>query len=79
MTRIARQSDIIIAKGQGNFEILSGSGKNIYYLFLCKCDVFIAKLKAGKLTRYSRPEYRCRRSTAVASPTEKLDPVCEIM
>lgn len=33
-------ADIIISKGQGNFESLYGCGKNIYYLFLCKCDLF---------------------------------------
>ena len=30
-------ADVIVAKGQGNFETLSGSGLNIYYLFLAKC------------------------------------------
>lgn len=33
-------ADIIISKGQGNFETLSGCGLNIYYAFLCKCDMF---------------------------------------
>ena len=30
-------ADVIVAKGQGNFETLSGSGLNVYYLFLAKC------------------------------------------
>ena len=30
-------ADILLAKGQGNFETLNGCGLNIYYLFLCKC------------------------------------------
>lgn len=47
---VFHNADIIISKGQGNFETLTGSGKNIYYLFLCKCDVFTAMLKVGKLT-----------------------------
>ena len=34
-------ADLIISKGQGNFESLSGCGCNIYYLFLCKCDHFV--------------------------------------
>lgn len=34
-------ADLIISKGQGNFESLSGCGYNIYYLFLCKCDHFV--------------------------------------
>lgn len=33
-------SDLIISKGQGNFETLYGCNKNIYYIFLCKCDLF---------------------------------------
>jgi uncharacterized protein with ATP-grasp and redox domains len=38
-------ADFIIAKGQGNFETLIGCGKNIYYIFLCKCDLFIKRFK----------------------------------
>ena len=34
------QADVCIAKGQGNFESLHGCGLNVYYLFLCKCDLF---------------------------------------
>lgn len=33
------QSDLIIAKGQGNFETLSGIPANIFFLFKAKCDV----------------------------------------
>ena len=34
------QADVIIAKGQVNFETLWGCGRNIYYMFLCKCELF---------------------------------------
>lgn len=34
------QADVMIAKGQGNFESLNTCGLNIYYLFLCKCEWF---------------------------------------
>ncbi len=37
---IVDSADLILAKGQGNFESLHGCGKNIYYLFLCKCRHF---------------------------------------
>lgn len=37
------QADLIIAKGQGNFETLKGCGLNIYYLFLCKCELFVER------------------------------------
>lgn len=33
-------ADVILAKGQGNFETMNDCGLNIYYLFLCKCDYF---------------------------------------
>ena len=33
-------ADVIISKGQGNFETLIGCKKNVYYLFLCKCEKF---------------------------------------
>ncbi len=35
-----READVILSKGQGNFETLHGCGLNIYYLFLCKCGYF---------------------------------------
>ena len=37
---ILEQADVILSKGQGNFESLQYCGLNIYYLFLCKCDLF---------------------------------------
>ena len=35
-----KTADLIISKGQGNFESLHECGLNIYYLFLCKCELF---------------------------------------
>lgn len=34
-----KEADLIIAKGQGNFETLSHEQKNIYFLFKVKCSV----------------------------------------
>ncbi|MBQ7714601.1 MAG: DUF89 family protein [Clostridia bacterium] len=34
------QADLILAKGQGNFETMFGCGLNVYYAFLCKCEWF---------------------------------------
>ncbi len=42
-------ADVVIAKGQGNFESLFGSGLNPYYLFLCKCELFVR--------RFGLPQY----------------------
>ena len=33
-------ADVIIAKGQANFETLRECGLNIYYIFMCKCKMF---------------------------------------
>lgn len=39
-----RQARLIISKGQGNFETLLGTGKNIFFLFQSKCDVLSREL-----------------------------------
>ena len=43
---LLHRSDLIISKGQGNFETLHESGLNIYYLFLCKCARFLTMFQA---------------------------------
>ncbi|MBR2671600.1 MAG: DUF89 family protein [Oscillospiraceae bacterium] len=35
-----KNADVIISKGQANFETMYGSGYNIYYVFLVKCNLF---------------------------------------
>lgn len=42
-------ADVILAKGQGNFETLHDCGMNIYYLFLCKCQRFTDMFQAKPL------------------------------
>ena len=42
------EADVIISKGQGNFETLNGCGLNIYYLFLCKCHMFVKRFGVTK-------------------------------
>ena len=43
-------ADVILSKGQGNFETLQKCGLNVYYLFLCKCDMFAEHFGVPKLT-----------------------------
>ena len=43
-------ADLIISKGQGNFETLHHCEKNIYYLFLCKCEMFAQRFGVPKFT-----------------------------
>lgn len=33
-------ADVLIAKGQANYETLQECGNNIYYIFMCKCKLF---------------------------------------
>lgn len=47
---VLEEADVIISKGQGNFETLRKCGKNIYYIFLCKCDLFANTFQVPKLT-----------------------------
>lgn len=47
---ILEEADVCIAKGQGNFESLHGCGLNIYYLFLCKCDLFVRKFQMERFS-----------------------------
>jgi len=44
--RFAKKSDLIISKGQGNFELLSGYDAKIYFLFIVKCDVIARAVNA---------------------------------
>ena len=46
---LIRGADVVISKGQGNFESLNGCGLNIYYLFLCKCDWFVRRFQMKRL------------------------------
>ena len=41
-------ADVILAKGQGNFETLRMCGKNIYYIFMCKCDMFAKRFQVPR-------------------------------
>ena len=44
------EADIILSKGQGNYESISGRGRHIFYVFLCKCDLFVSRFNVPKLT-----------------------------
>ncbi len=43
-------ADVIISKGQANYETLRYCGKNIYYLFLCKCEMLAKDCGVPRLT-----------------------------
>ena len=37
---VLNASDVIISKGQANYETLCECGLNTYYIFMCKCQLF---------------------------------------
>ena len=43
-------ADLIIAKGQGNFETMHQCGKNIFYIFMCKCTMFMKRFSLPQFT-----------------------------
>ena len=44
------EADVILAKGQGNYESMSGRGRHVFYQFLCKCDLFTSRFNVERLT-----------------------------
>ena len=44
------EADVILAKGQGNYESMSGQGRHAFYEFLCKCDLFTSRFNVPRLT-----------------------------
>lgn len=44
------QADVILAKGQGNYESLCNQGRHIFYSFLCKCDLFTERFQVPQFT-----------------------------
>ena len=44
------KADLLAAKGQGNYEGLSGCGLNVFYFFLCKCELFTRRFGVPRFT-----------------------------
>lgn len=44
------EADVILAKGQGNYESMCEQGRHVFYAFLCKCDLFTKRFHVPKLT-----------------------------
>lgn len=55
-------ADVLIAKGQANFETLNGCGLNMYYVFMCKCEMFakrfgVPRFSGIMVNDHNVPEY----------------------
>ncbi len=46
--KIFEESDLVISKGQGNFEVLEGEEKNIFFILKAKCDAVADHLSVDK-------------------------------
>lgn len=46
---LVKEADVMLAKGQANFETMRHCGLNVYYLFLCKCDMFANMFRVAPL------------------------------
>lgn len=60
---LIHQADVIISKGQGNFETLWGCGENIYYMFLCKCELFTRRFGMKQFQGILVNDKRCQEQT----------------
>lgn len=58
--RLLAEADLILAKGQGNFETMFGCGLNVYYAFLCKCEWFVRRFGMKRLEGMFTNERRQR-------------------
>lgn len=55
------EADVILSKGQGNYESLSGYEGVVYYSFLCKCEAFTNRFGVPRLTGMFVREYASKR------------------
>ncbi len=62
ISSLIKNADVVIAKGQGNFETMQGCGLNVYYMFLCKCKVFSDSFKVPSCTGMLANDKRLRSS-----------------
>ena len=56
--RVLDDADVIISKGQGNFEGFCGEGYNPYFFFLCKGPLFLHRFKHPQFTSVFAKEER---------------------
>lgn len=43
-------ADVVLSKGQGNYESMADCQRDAFYSFLCKCDLFTTRFQVPKLT-----------------------------
>lgn len=58
--KLLTDADVIIAKGQGNFESLYGEHMNPYFMFLCKCEMYVERFGLRQFTSVFTKEEHIR-------------------
>lgn len=48
--KFMKEADVILSKGQANYESVHGSGFHVFYSFLCKCEMFSNRFQVKPLT-----------------------------
>lgn len=48
--KFLQNADVILAKGQANFETMQQCGLNVYYIFMCKCEMFAKRFGVPRFT-----------------------------
>jgi hypothetical protein len=48
MRRLLEEADVVVAKGQGNYETLSGAGRELFFILAVKCGVISEALRLPK-------------------------------
>lgn len=57
--RVLDEADVILSKGQANYETMRGCGRNVFYIFLCKCDLFASRFGVAKFTGMMVHDSQC--------------------
>jgi len=47
---VVDSADVILSKGQGNYESFGGHGRHAFYSFLCKCELFTGRFNVPRFT-----------------------------
>ena len=47
---VVDNADVILSKGQANYESFAGEGHHAFFTFLCKCDLFVNRFNVTRLT-----------------------------
>lgn len=48
--RALDRADALVSKGQANYETLCGCGRNLFYIFMCKCQLFMDRFNVPRFS-----------------------------